>query len=323
MKRLFLTLVIGLGSVAALTLAPTAATAVTAATAAPGLPDLKITSLEYFGLPEDPPHILIGHSGEAPRFGISFTIANGGRGAAGPSTTMILIDDGSDVPVHMPVKVGRLAAGQSEAKSVTISGLKPKLGFTEVSAHANWGKKVKESDRNNDKNNVKDAPKIAVEAREWDVSTFEVISTAPGGDHRTEAQDGFIFRFDHYKNGFVYKASGPIEDLPKELNTCTSTATKTVTHNPWAHSSLQIDPDLAHYSASVVTIGTTYMVPLDCDGVTIQAQVGFQDLVSFVRVKTRPKMQPGDVRLHGSGISTQVNGWTATYIWAFNSNVPR
>ncbi len=116
--------------------------------------------------------MLIGHSGEAPRFGISVTTANGGQGAARPSTTMILIEDGSNVPVHVPVKVGRLAAGHSETKSVTISGLKPKLGFTEVSAHANWGKKVKESDWKNDKNNNKDASNIAVEAREWDVSTF-------------------------------------------------------------------------------------------------------------------------------------------------------
>ncbi len=46
MKRLFFTLVVGLGSVAALTLMPVAATAATR------LPDLKITKLEYFGLPE-------------------------------------------------------------------------------------------------------------------------------------------------------------------------------------------------------------------------------------------------------------------------------
>ncbi|HET7014726.1 MAG TPA: CARDB domain-containing protein [Streptosporangiaceae bacterium] len=321
MRRLFFTLVTGLGSVAALTLGPAAATAATGLPNAPaaGKPDLEITKLAYFGLPE-PPYLLIGHSGEAPRFGISVTTANGGHGAAGPSTTMILIDDGSDVPVHVPVKVGRLAAGKSETKSVTVSGLKPKLGFTEVSAHANWRKKIKESDSNN---NSKDAPKIAVEAREWDVSTFEVIATAQGGDHRTEAQDGFLFRFDHYKNGFVYKTIGPIEDMPKELNTCTSTATKTVTHDPWAHSTLQIDPDLAHYSASVVTLGNTYQVPMNCDGVTIQAQVAFQDLVSFVGLKKRPKMEPGDSRLHGSGVTSQVNGWTSTYIWAFNANVPK
>lgn len=315
MKRLFFILVAGLGPVAALALAPIAATA------AAGLPDLKLTKLEYVGLP-DPPRMLVGHSGEAPRFAISFTIANGGQGPAGPSTTMILIDDGSNVPVHVPVKVGQLVAGQSETKTATISGLKPMLGFTEVSAHANWGKKVRESDRNNDKNNTKDGPKIAVEAREWDVISFDVLATAPGGDHRTEAQNGFHFRFDHYKNGFVYEAIGPIEDLPKELNTCTSTATKTVTNNPWAHSFLQIDPDLKHYSAVVVTLNNTYLVPMDCGGVTIQAQVAFQDLITFVGENTRPTMEPADVKLQGHGVKAAVNGWTATYIWGFKANVP-
>src|SRR6185437_11590665 len=112
------------------------------------------------------------------------------KAAAGPSTTLIMIDDGGEVPVERKIQVGRLAPGASEHKSIQVTGLTPELGFTEVSAHADWFRDVRESD---EQNNAKSAPKIAVEALEWDVTTLETIATGPGVLHTTKAVPDFRF----------------------------------------------------------------------------------------------------------------------------------
>lgn len=294
MRRL-IALIAGAGSAAALTLAPAVAGAATAHRVP--RPDLKVTRLELDGV-GDPPHMLVSHDGTVPRLGISVTTTNDGKAAAGPSTTLIMIDDGGEVPVQRQVHVGRLAPGASEHKSIQVTGLKPELGFTEVSAHADWLRVVRESD---EQNNGKSAPKVAVEALEWDVTTLETIGTGPGVLHTTKAVQDFRFRFEDWDKGFFYKAIGPVEDIPKEMGTCTTSQTKTASRDPWANSGMRIAPDLKHYKARVTTSPIHYKVTYNCDGSPIQAETVFLDLATFIGVGLQPKMAPDAKELHGKG----------------------
>ena len=246
----------------------------------------------------DPPHMLVSHDGTVPRLGISVTTTNDGKAAAGPSTTLITIDDGGEVPVIRKIHVGRLVPGASEHKSIQVTGLTPELGFTEVSARADWFRDVRESD---EQNNGKTAPKIAVEALEWDVTTLETIGTGPGALHTTKAVQDFRFRFEDWDKGFLYKAIGPVEDIPKELGSCTTTQTKTANRNPWADSGMRIAPDLKQYKARVRTSPIHYKATYNCNGVPIQAEVAFLDLSTFVGVGLQPKMAPEARELRGKG----------------------
>ena len=92
---------------------------------------------------------------------------------------------------------------------------------------------VTESDESN--NVVK--RRVAIVAKQWNVSDFESVVTVGGNMATTVNGSGFRFvlsRYDHASNVFHYDAFGPVMNLQSLIGVCNYSGSDKQTGAPWA-----------------------------------------------------------------------------------------
>ena len=285
-------------------------------------PDLVITGIEVHGI-GSPPHIEIGHSGVGPTVIVRVVTTNDGNVAAGKSTTTVDLFRGTRVVARENAHVGRLGPHDSEPSRVTFHDVKFEVGFTRVLAYADDKHKVKESDEDNELK----GPRIAVEARRWDVSKMtekEVVRA--NSTSTTEALDfHFQFKkFDESSKSFEYAAIGEVKGHTAVTGTCSGSGGSEKTKNPWPSSSLSIDWQLDRYDALVAAARVPrYTVKITClGGIKAPPQdFGLADLDTNNGTKYRPAMSPDEETLSGDGKAGTIDLKT-TWEWSLKADVP-
>jgi hypothetical protein len=156
---------------------------------------------------------------------------------------------------------------------------RPKLGYAQLGAVANFTNRFTESD---DNNNFFKGEHFAVIARQWDVPYFETIVSIPGeGTRTTASQSSFHFEFsyyDHSKAVYVYNPMGSITSTMLYAGgLCSGTGSLTDSKAPWA-GFLHIAGDFRYYDALVQTVSIPYTVPVNCIVFSRTVPEAFDDL---------------------------------------------
>ncbi len=146
-----------------------------------------------------------------------------------------------------------------------MTGARPKLGYAQLGAVANFTKQFKESDEDN---NFFKGEHFVVIARQWDVPYFDTIVTVPGeGTRTTSSHSSFHFEFsydDHAKAVYVYLPTGSISStMVYAGGLCSGTGSSTDSKAPWA-GFLHISGDFRYYDALVQTVSIPYTVLVNC-----------------------------------------------------------
>ena len=271
------------GSVAALLLAVIVLAAPAAATAATKRhvprPDLKVTSLvANFG---DPAYAVVGTDGVMEPIQVRVGIRNQGRVAAPPSILDVFFQDSAKRHFQLKIHVPRLKFSiHPRHYIVDMEGARPKLGYAQLGAVANFTHRFKESDNDN---NFFKGEHFVVIARQWDVPYFETILSIPGaGTRTTSSQSSFHFEFsyyDHSKAVYVYVPMGSITSTMLYAGGfCSGSGSLTDSKAPWA-GFLHIAGDFRYYDALVQTVSIPYSVPITClGGFSTSAKEAFDDL---------------------------------------------
>ena len=256
--------------------APVAATAVNKRHVA--RPDLKVTSLvANFG---DPAYAVVGTDGVMEPIQVRVGIRNQGRVAAPASILDVFFQDSAKQHFELRIHVPRLRFSiHSRFFTVDLTGARPKLGYAQLGAVANFTHRFKESDEDN---NFFKGEHFVVIAREWDVPYFDTIVTLPGaGTRTTSSLSSFHFEFsyyDHSKAVYVYLPMGSVTStMVYAGGLCSGTGSLTDSKAPWG-GFLHIAGDFRYYDALVQTDSIPYSVAVNCLVFSRTVPEAFDDL---------------------------------------------
>ena len=260
----------------ALLVSPVAATA--AAKRHIPRPDLKVTSLvANFG---DPAYAIVGTDGVMEPIQVRVGIRNQGRVAAPPSILDVFFQDSARKHFQLKIHVPRLKFSIHPRHFVVdLVGARPKLGYAQLGAVANFTNRFKESDKDN---NFFKGEHFVVIARQWEVPYFDTIVNVPGeGTRTTSSQSSFHFEFsyyDHAKAVYVYLPMGSITSTMLYAGgLCSGTGSSLDSKAPWA-GFLHIAGDFRYYDALVDTASIPYTVPVNCIVFSRTVPEAFDDL---------------------------------------------
>ena len=237
------------------------------------------------------------------------------------SITVVELIDSAHHDVMKEIRVGALRPHHHFHRIVLFTGVKPALGFAQLRAEADFIEKIKESDESN---NVR-KERVAIVAKQWDVSVFQTQVTPPGGSDLTYSAPGFRFvlaRFDHSREVWHYDAIGSVTNAQSLSGTvCSYNVSDTKSQNPWGgDSALEIAADLGGYQGIVQSsLLPKYVALGTClGGFPYDAMVGYNDLESFVGEGIQEAaMSPSDTDL-----SRTVEGaLNTTFTWDFKAAI--
>ncbi len=241
-------------------------------------PDLKVTSLvANFG---DPAYAVVGTDGVMDPTQVRVGIRNQNHKAAPASILDVFFQDSAKQHFQVKIRVPELKFSiHSRHYTVDIEGARPKLGYAQLGAVANFTNRFKETD---DDNNFFKGEHFAVIARQWDVPYFETIVSIPGEGTRTTASQGsFHFEFscyDHSKAVYVYNPMGSITSTMLYAGgLCSGTGSMSDSKSPWG-GWLHIAGDFRYYDALVQTDSIPYTVPVNCLVFSRTVPEAFDDL---------------------------------------------
>ena len=242
-------------------------------------PDLKVTSLVANF--RDPAYAIVGTDGVMEPIQVRVGIRNQGRVAAPPSILDVFFQDSARQHFQLKIHVPRLKFSIHSRQFVAdLVGARPKLGYAQLGAVANFTHAFKESDEDN---NFFKGEHFVVIARQWDVPYFETILSISGaGTRTTSSQSSFHFEFSYYdrsKAVYVYLPTGSITSTMLYAGGfCSGSGSLTDSKAPWG-GFLHIAGDFRHYDALVQTDSIPYSVPITClGGFSTSAKEAFDDL---------------------------------------------
>jgi hypothetical protein len=241
-------------------------------------PDLKVTALvANFG---DPAYAIVGTGGVMEPIQVRVSIRNQGRVAAPPSILDVFFQDSAKHHFERKIHVPRLKFSiHSRHFIVDFESARPKLGYAQLGAVANFTNRFKESDKDN---NFFHGEHFVVIARQWNVPYFDTIVTVPGeGTRTTSSQSSFHFEFsyyDHSKAVYVYLPMGSIRSTMSYAGgLCSGTGTALDSRAPWG-GFLHIAGNFSYYDALVKTDSIPYTVPVNCIVFSRSVPEAFDDL---------------------------------------------
>ena len=181
-------------------------------------PDLKISLFKpHLG---NPAYAVVGTDGRVEPIEVEVTTYNQGKVKAPASITVVEPEDSARHDFMKEIRVGALKPHQHFHRFVSFTGVKPALGFAQLRAEADFIEKIKESDESN---NVQ-KERVAIVAKQWNVSVFQTHVTPRGsGSDLTYSAPGFRFvlsRFDHVHNVWHYDAIGSVTNAQSLSGVC-------------------------------------------------------------------------------------------------------
>lgn len=282
-------------------------------------PDLKISLFKpHLG---NPAYAVVGTDGRVEPIEVEVTTYNQGKVKAPASITVVELEDSAHHDFMKEIRVGALKPHQHFHRIVSFTGVKLALGFAQLRAEADFIEKIKESDKSN---NVREE-RVAIVAKQWNVSVFQTQVTPRGtGSDLTYSAPGFRFvlaRFDHSRDVWHYDAIGSVTNAQSLSGVCFYNVSDKKSRNPWGgDSGLEIAADLGGYEGIVQSsLLPKYAVSGTClGGFPYHAMVGYNDLLTFVGEGIQEAaMSPSDTDL-----SRTVEGaLNTTFTWDFKAAI--
>ena len=238
-------------------------------------------------------------------------------------TAIVYLDDSANRHFLQRIRVPALKPHRHFRKMLVFRGARPALGFAEIVGEVDNLGQVKESDESN--NVVKQ--RVAIVAKQWNVSDFETVVTIGQNTSTTVNGSGFRFvlsRYDHSSNVFHYDAFGPVMNLQSLTGVCNYSGSDTQTGSPWVggDDGLNIAADLEGYQAVVqASTRPKYAITGTClGGFSSTAMVGFNDLETFVGFRVdEAAMSATDTKLKRKTMDAETH---TTFKWDFEAAIP-
>jgi hypothetical protein len=310
-------------------------------------PDLVVTKIAIKQLPGDPPYVIEDTAGHTPGFVVRVTIKNVGRATAKRSRTKLEFTTLGGAPVRGmsdPAPKLKPHASHTHVFKVDLSETRhPPLGLLKTIAMADGAETVHEV---REHNNTAQAAHLPVIAQQWKVLDFMTTqdlngSTLPGSLATTftktclqvDCGRFFVFRFstfDEAAKDFMYLPDGTIRggwDYVYTPLRCTGHAAEAGGPRTWP-GHLAIDDALDSYEGEI-DVPDVAAPPargqIACAGSpqTIPVEWGFQNLLTFVGEKQRPRMPaPSATKLTGNTERQTIGTNKTRWQWTFQADVP-
>lgn len=275
-------------------------------------PDLKITSfVVHLGKPA---YAVVDTSGVLEPIEVHFVMINQGDKISKPSSTSVYFDDSAGHTFQKTVPVRAMKPHTHFQATVEIKGAHPHLGFGKLGAVVDVNNTNNESDEHN---NLHRGPEFAIVAKEWDATSFDVITKGYFTTQTTFIRGGFKFvlhTFDHSAEKFVYLPYGQVTYQVTETGICTASYNENKTLNPSEDGFLTIDADLGGYDAQAQASGG-YDLQVSCMGVgTHTEHHQFPLLETFVGYGLSPAMAPNSEQVSRTKTDPEL---MTTWAWDF------
>ena len=290
----------------------------TAGTAAPRhTPKADLKLARFNPLLGNPAYAVVDTAGVVEPIDVQVKLINESDVKARASTTIVRLDDSGNRHFVHVIRVPALKPHQPFRATLVFRGARPALGFAEIVGEVDNGGEITDKVKR----------RVAIVAKQWNVSEFQTVVTFGQNTSTTVNGSGFRFvlsRYNHARRVFHYDAFGPVFNLQSLTGVCNYTGSDKQTRTPWAggDDGLEIAADLEGYQA-VIQASTLpkYQITGTClGGIRTTAMVGYNDLLTFVGLHVdEAAMSATDTKLQRTTMNAATH---STFKWKFEAAIP-